>query len=58
MTGTILGGFTGRAVSGLVAADVSWQVSFVALAVLTGVVAGVLTWWLPAEPLRHARPGT
>src|SRR5471030_3216840 len=25
MTGTILGGFTGRAVSGLVAADVSWR---------------------------------
>ena len=57
MTGTILGGFTGRAVSGLVAADVSWQASFVALAVLTGAVAGVLTWWLPAEPLRHAVQG-
>src|SRR3981189_1758591 len=38
MTGTILGGFTGRAVSGLVAADVSWQASFVALAILTGGV--------------------
>ncbi|HET6955459.1 MAG TPA: MFS transporter [Vicinamibacterales bacterium] len=50
MTGTILGGFTGRAVSGLVAAAVSWQLAFVALAVLTGVVAGVLTSWLPHEP--------
>src|SRR5712664_2047770 len=29
MTGTILGGFTGRAVSGLVAADASWQAAFV-----------------------------
>ncbi len=29
MTGTILGGFTGRAVSGIVAADVSWQAAFV-----------------------------
>jgi len=36
---TILGGFTGRAVSGLVAADVSWQAAFVALAILTGGVA-------------------
>jgi MFS transporter, YNFM family, putative membrane transport protein len=50
MTGTILGGFTGRAVSGLMAAAVSWQLAFVALAVLTGVVAGVLTSWLPHEP--------
>src|SRR5258706_6808701 len=50
MTGTILGGFTGRAVSGLVAADVSWQASFVALAILTGMVAAVLTVWLPHEP--------
>ena len=60
MTGTILGGFTGRAVAGLVAADVSWHASFVALAILTGAVAAVLTMWLPREPVRHAhgaRPG-
>jgi YNFM family putative membrane transporter len=50
MTGTILGGFTGRAVSGLVASFVGWQASFVALAILTGVVAAVLTMWLPREP--------
>jgi MFS family permease len=50
MTGTILGGFTGRAVSGLVAADASWQASFVALAILTGAVAAALTMWLPGEP--------
>ena len=54
MTGTILGGFTGRAVSGLVAADVSWQASFVALAVLTGAVAVAVTLWLPREPARSA----
>jgi YNFM family putative membrane transporter len=50
MTGTILGGFTGRAVSGLVAAAASWEIAFIALAVLTGVVAAVLTMWLPREP--------
>jgi YNFM family putative membrane transporter len=57
MTGTILGGFTGRAVAGLVAADVSWQASFVALAILTGGVAAVLTVWLPREPAKHAVSG-
>ena len=57
MTGTILGGFTGRAVAGLVAADVSWQASFVALAILTGMVAALLTFWLPREPVRHAVHG-
>src|SRR5438876_2020415 len=54
MTGTILGGFTGRAVSGVVAADINWQAAFVALAILTGVVAAVLTRWLPREPARAA----
>jgi YNFM family putative membrane transporter len=49
MTGTILGGFTGRAVSGLVAADASWPAAFVALAILTGAVAAALTMWLPGE---------
>src|SRR5882762_10532798 len=57
MTGTIIGGFTGRAVSGLVAADASWQAAFVALAVLTGIVAAALTLWLPSEPARHGAHG-
>ena len=50
MSGTVLGGFTGRAVAGLVAADVSWQAAFVALAILTGAVAAALWLWLPPEP--------
>ncbi len=57
MTGTILGGFTGRAVSGIVAADVSWQASFVVLAILTGLVAVALTIWLPREPAKHGAEG-
>src|SRR6185503_2741575 len=57
MTGTIVGGFTGRAVSGLVAADASWQAAFVALAVLTGIVAAALSLWLPGEPSTHASRG-
>ena len=50
MTGTILGGFTGRAVAGLVAADVSWVAAFVALATLNLAVAMVLAFRLPPEP--------
>jgi MFS family permease len=49
MSGTVLGGFTGRAVAGVVAADVSWQAAFVALGILTGAVALALWLWLPSE---------
>ena len=49
MTGTIIGGFTGRAVAGLVAADVNWHASFIALAVLNLAVAVALVAWLPPE---------
>jgi predicted MFS family arabinose efflux permease len=57
MTGTILGGFTGRAVAGLVAVDYNWQASFAALAVLTFAIAVALFAWLPVdrEPLQHHR---
>ena len=55
MIGTILGGFTGRATAGLVAADVNWQSAFIALAVMTGAVAAALTMSLPPEP--RARSG-
>jgi predicted MFS family arabinose efflux permease len=50
MTGTILGGFTGRAVAGLVAADVNWQAAFMVLAVMNAVIAAALWRWLPPEP--------
>jgi MFS transporter, YNFM family, putative membrane transport protein len=49
MTGTVLGGFTGRAVAGLVAADLNWHYSFVALAIMNFTVAIVLALWLPPE---------
>lgn len=53
MTGTILGGFTGRAVAGLVASDVNWQAAFLTLAVMTGAIAAALWLWLPPEPRAH-----
>jgi MFS transporter, YNFM family, putative membrane transport protein len=57
MTGTILGGFTGRAVAGLVAVDFNWHASFATLAVVTFAIAGALFVWLPADrtPLQHHR---
>jgi YNFM family putative membrane transporter len=55
MSGTVLGGFTGRAVGGVVAEDFSWQASFAALAILTAAVAAALSMWLPPEPPPSAR---
>jgi MFS family permease len=60
VSGTVVGGFTGRAVTGIVAADVNWQASFAALAIINAVVAWVLSRRLPDErlivatPVRHA----
>src|SRR5256712_13565831 len=45
MTGTIIGGFTRRAVAGLVAADVGWHASFVALAGFSVAPAVALLAW-------------
>ena len=55
MSGTVLGGFTGRAICGIVADAWSWQASFLALAMLTAVVAAALSVSLPAEPAPEAR---
>lgn len=49
MSGTVLGGFTGRALAGVFAADVSWHASFVALAILNAAIAAVLWARLPEE---------
>jgi YNFM family putative membrane transporter len=54
MSGTVVGGFTGRAVAGVVAADATWHESFIALAILNGLVAVALWRWLP-EPSTFAR---
>ena len=49
MTGTILGGFTGRALAGLIAADARWQSAFAALAVISLAIAIALFVSLPAD---------
>jgi MFS transporter, YNFM family, putative membrane transport protein len=56
MSGTVIGGFTGRAVAGVVAADATWHESFVALAILNGLVAVALWRWLPAAVARSRPP--
>ena len=50
MTGTIVGGFVGRALAGLIAADVNWHLSFAVLSALHLAIAVVLWLWLPVEP--------
>ena len=52
MTGTIVGGFVGRALAGLIAADVNWHLSFAVLSLVHLAIAVVLWLRLPPEPAR------
>jgi MFS transporter, YNFM family, putative membrane transport protein len=48
ITGTVIGGWLGRAVSGLVADGFGWRASFLAMGVLS-IAGAFATWrWLPA----------
>jgi YNFM family putative membrane transporter len=55
MSGTVVGGFTGRALTGVMAAAFSWRASFVALALVNLATATALWISLPAER-RAGRP--
>src|SRR5947209_7142298 len=48
VTGTVIGGFTGRALAALVAWQASWRWSFVALGALNVAGAIAIRAWLPA----------
>lgn len=49
VTGTVIGGFTGRFTSGLIATHWNWHLSFAAAGSL-GLAAAILLWrWLPVE---------
>jgi predicted MFS family arabinose efflux permease len=52
--GTVAGGFCGRAVAGLVAAEASWQTAFVVVGALNLAAALALFVWLPPERRRAA----
>jgi YNFM family putative membrane transporter len=54
VSGTALGGFTGRMISGLAAEFLSWHASFLFLAAVTVVGAAAVARWLPRE--RRAIP--
>lgn len=56
VSGTVVGGFVGRALVGLVAADVSWQTAFGALTVVNVIAACALAAWLPTERGRTHPP--
>ena len=51
VSGTVVGGFTGRVVAGLVAADVSWQTRSPRSA-RSILAAAVALWWLAARRTR------
>jgi YNFM family putative membrane transporter len=54
VTGTVLGGFSGRAVTGWVATHAGWRVSFLTLGVMNALGAVALACWLPRERAVHA----
>jgi YNFM family putative membrane transporter len=57
ISGTVTGGFCGRAFVGLLASRVSWQAAFGSLAVLNVVAAVALAAWLPREASAPTPPG-
>ena len=54
VTGTVLGGFTSRMLSGLVAAHTAWPWTFVVIGALSLAAATAIARWLPPEKrFRH-----
>jgi YNFM family putative membrane transporter len=49
ISGTVTGGFCGRALAGVLAATFTWQIAFVVLAGANAVAALALAAWLPGE---------
>ncbi|HEV3197581.1 MAG TPA: MFS transporter [Bryobacteraceae bacterium] len=59
VTGTVLGGFSGRMLAGVVAAHSSWRWAFVMLGVLNALGAVAIWRWLPpGKRFTHARRGS
>jgi MFS transporter, YNFM family, putative membrane transport protein len=59
VSGTALGGFSGRAVAGIVADHAGWRASFLVLGMMSLGGAALVTWLLPNRPSSHqgaARP--
>lgn len=58
VAGTVLGGFAGRFVTGVMTEYVGWREAFELLAVLSLMVGGFIQFLLPSNPPRVARPAT
>jgi predicted MFS family arabinose efflux permease len=59
VSGTALGGFSGRAVTGILADHAGWRASFVVLGAMSLGGAALVAWLLPNRPSSHegaARP--
>jgi YNFM family putative membrane transporter len=52
VTGTVLGGFSGRMIAAFLSAHFSWRWAFAALGILSAAGALAMAYWLP--PDRHA----
>ncbi len=52
ISGTVVGGFSGRLVAGLVASMTDWRTAFAALALLNVLTASVVAWRLPRDTRR------
>lgn len=55
VSGTVLGGFSGRVVSGLAAQYFGWRWSFIILGAMALVISLILAWGLPLERLHRAK---
>ena len=56
MTGTIVGGFSGRALAGLIAADLNWHLSFVVLGAIAFAIATALLVSMPSDRPARLKP--
>jgi predicted MFS family arabinose efflux permease len=60
VTGTVLGGFCGRMIAGIVAGLASWRWAFFVLGALTAIGGAAIWLWLPpgqgAHPSHHRAP--
>jgi len=57
VSGTVIGGFCGRATTGLVASAAGWPAAFVTLAGLNLAAAAAVAVWLPRERASGRSPG-
>ena len=49
VTGTVLGGFSGRMIAAFVAAGAGWRAAFASLGILSALGAAAMAVWLPAD---------